>query len=264
MAEACRTGGGVDAIAAGAVGRSVETGAVSSSVAARASWGAMPGSFVTVTIAIADGLLSASPPAWLRLLPDDLRRMRAYRREEDVRRFVTGRALVACMARQILGDSAHDLRFSRLVDEVGERKPRFAWTSDPAGPPDLPEVSISHSGHLVVVAFAMGFEVGVDVEMHKSFSLPFTGAEDPVMRIVLTPQERARLHSRGDAAEAFTAKEAVLKAVGWGLAIDPLLVEIIDNRVTRFDAPQARAVSIAPLIVPGEASAHVAIAPLEA
>lgn len=214
--------------------------------------GSGPG--VEVSVAVADGLLPARPPSWLALTRDDVDRIAAFRREQDARRFVTGRALVSVTVHALLGERAHGLRFARRFTEAGETKPRFEPDPVRAGP--LPEVSISHSGNLVAVVFTTGAEVGVDVELHASFA----GPDDPAFRLALTPAERARLRSRSDAADAFTAKEAVLKAIGWGLVVDPLRVEILDGKVARFDAPQSRPVSLIPLQVPGAASAYVAVA----
>lgn len=85
--------------------------------------------------------------------------------------------------------------------------------------------SVAHTSGVVVVAVARGREVGVDVErLGRSpwLSLPPR---------VLTPRELASLEGLTvTPADAFlrlwTRKEALLKAAGVGLALDPLLVEV--------------------------------------
>lgn len=86
--------------------------------------------------------------------------------------------------------------------------------------------SVARARGLVLVAVARGREVGVDVERLGSgpwLSLP---------RQALTSREMASLEGLPDVgpADAFlriwARKEAVLKAAGVGLAVDPVLVEV--------------------------------------
>lgn len=226
---------------------------------ALAAPGASPGpgdGSVDVRVAVARGLAPAEPPPWLPLADDDRARLREFRREADARRFLTGRVIVAEHAREVLGDSAGRLRFTRRLVPAGEEKPRYSPTPGERWASPLPDVSISHSGEVVVVAFCADADIGVDVEHHAAFD----GLDDAALRVALTAAERRAARTRADLAAAFTAKEAVLKAVGWGLAVDPLRVEVRDGRVTRFDVPQARPVTLSRLDVPGEASAALAAA----
>lgn len=212
-------------------------------------------------VELVDRLEDAEPPSWLPLTHDDRVRLAAFRREGDARRFVTGRVMVHRRLREVRGVPLGAARFTRRFTAAGEWKPVLS------GEPGRgfegarwPDVSISHSGSFVAVAFCEGAEVGIDVEQHSAFV-----DGDEVLSTALTPQERARVASIADAARAFTAKEAVLKAVGFGLAIDPLLVEVLDGAVRRFDHPERRPVVLAPVPVPdrlsGLVSATVAIAP---
>ncbi len=91
--------------------------------------------------------------------------------------------------------------------------------------PDRPElrISVSHAVDLVLVAVARGCRVGVDVEPLCDRGI--TRLPDHAL------SERERLDFAGDPRlETFlsywTRKEALLKAVGLGLAIEPSLIEL--------------------------------------
>ncbi|MGO2092060.1 4'-phosphopantetheinyl transferase family protein [Mycetocola reblochoni] len=223
----------------------------------------IPGPIRTVEarVEITDRLVDAEPPRWLPLTDDDRARLAAFRREEDARRFLTGRFLVHRRLHEEWGVPLGGARFARRFTAAGEWKPILS--AEPgrgwAGAA-WPDVSISHSGAFVAAAFCEEAEVGIDIEQHSSF----VDADD-MLALALTPAERARVSSIADAARAFTAKEAVLKAVGFGLAIDPLRVEILDGAVRRFDHVERRPVALAPVPVSVSASAlvsaTVAIAP---
>ncbi|WP_432511447.1 4'-phosphopantetheinyl transferase family protein [Kineococcus sp. SYSU DK001] len=207
---------------------------------------------VEVTVLTAGELLGPGPPAWLPLVADDRERIGRLRRVGDVRRFLTGRALVARYAREELGGAVDGVRFVRRTTAAGEAKPRFeGWPGE-----TVPDVSISHSGRHVVAAFCRTADVGVDVEELTAFG----GPDDPAAEVFLTPAERDRATGRDQVAETFTGKEAVLKAVGWGFAVDPQRLELAGCAVRRFDAPQARPVHLARLAVPAGLAGAVAVA----
>ncbi|MFF0436110.1 4'-phosphopantetheinyl transferase family protein [Streptomyces sp. NPDC004327] len=143
------------------------------------------------------------------LLDERERRVYESLTEERVRaQYVTAHALL----RTVLG-------------EVLDRDPAaLSFAQGPHGKPylaDAPvEFSLSHSGELVAVALSLGAPVGVDVER-----VPVPSAELPLP--VLSPAERAAydLVPEPERAAAFTTywvrKEAVLKATGEGLRVDP-------------------------------------------
>jgi 4'-phosphopantetheinyl transferase len=88
-------------------------------------------------------------------------------------------------------------------------------------------VSLAHGGEVALVAVALDVQVGVDVEPLRE------GVEAwSLVAHALTPGEQARLQALPDRArgEAFLAtwarKEALVKAVGLGLAVDPRLIEL--------------------------------------
>lgn len=88
-------------------------------------------------------------------------------------------------------------------------------------------VGLAHSGETALVALARETEIGVDVELRRE------GIEGWTLPAhVLTEAERTRLEQgpvpeRADRfLSVWTRKEALLKAVGVGLALDPRLVEL--------------------------------------
>lgn len=208
---------------------------------------------VEVVLVRAIGLLEPRPPAWLRLSADDLVRVTRSQRADDVRRFLTGRAVIDQYLVGVLGYDIGVRRLCRRVDAVGEWKPRLSPSAADHRP--LPDVSISHSGEHVIVGFCASADVGVDVEVHTSFAT----VDDAALAVALTPAERAGVRDVADAAAAFTAKEAVLKAIGWGFAVDPLVLEIIDGEIVRFDSPHARATRIGSVAMPAGVTASVAV-----
>ena len=99
-------------------------------------------------------------------------------------------------------------------------------------------MSLADSGDVVLVAVARGTEIGVDVEACR------TGIEEWALPAhALTEGERARLEAVPipERSEAFlsiwTRKEALLKAVGTGLAVDPRLIEL-DASKGRCSTPE--------------------------
>jgi 4'-phosphopantetheinyl transferase len=101
----------------------------------------------------------------------------------------------------------------------------------PAGKPELVgaafRVSLAHTGGVALVAVTEGRDVGVDVEPVRPDSDRWSLVDH-----ALTPDERRQLEGVPPArrAQAFlsiwTRKEALLKAAGVGLALDPVLVEL--------------------------------------
>jgi 4'-phosphopantetheinyl transferase len=143
--------------------------------------------------------------------------------EANRREFVIGRALVRLVLARNLGVSPRELQF---------RAGRY-------GKPDLdcggalPQIrfNVSHSAGLVVAAFSLDGEIGVDVEETERFISP------AVMRQVFTARERDQIASlplserRAAAAARCTLKEAYLKARGAGLNL-PLLGFAFDRPAT--------------------------------
>ncbi len=159
--------------------------------------------------------LSEEPTADDHALLDAVERRRAERflREDDRRRYVRAHAAM----RRILAQEAA-CRPERLVFVAGEYgKPALADGSV--------RFNLSHSGDHAVLATSFEVEVGVDIEIRAIDT-------QRIARLVLAEGEmKAFAALPADVQEAvflraWTRKEAVLKAVGCGLTLDPRNVEV--------------------------------------
>jgi 4'-phosphopantetheinyl transferase len=161
------------------------------------------------------------PPARARAVaaPDELARAGRYPRPADAHRSLASAWLLRTALGRRLGADPAGLVLDRSCAKCAEPhgRPRLL---EPAG--TGVEVSVSHSGDRIGVALSRCGHVGLDVERVD----PALDVSSLVRR-VLTPDERAVV--AGDPA-AFLAlwvcKEAVLKATGHGLRLDPRAVEI--------------------------------------
>ena len=129
-------------------------------------------------------------------------RLEGLAREEDRRRHATGAALSDALARIHGGAGAHVVRARGAAPVVeGARGELY--------------VSVAHGGAWVVVAVCAVARVGVDVE-------PLGREWDAgVAEQVLAPAEREGVRTGAELLVAWTRKEAVVKATGDGLRVDP-------------------------------------------
>ncbi|MFC6092291.1 4'-phosphopantetheinyl transferase family protein [Saccharothrix lopnurensis] len=139
--------------------------------------------------------------------PDERARCARFRDRDALLRHVTGRALVRLRLGRELGVAPTGVRLTTSCSRCGcaNGKPRLA---EPRGV----HFSVSHSGDRVVVAFAWGAEVGVDVEEVRPV--------DP--RVA----ELAGCPAGPGFTLAWARKEAVLKATGHGLSVPPGAVRL--------------------------------------
>jgi 4'-phosphopantetheinyl transferase len=145
------------------------------------------------------------------LSADERDRHARWRRAEDRDRFLVGRVLLRLVLARAL---ATEPAAVDLTSTEPHGKPHLARASR-----DL-EFSVSHSGERVVVAFAVGAPVGVDVQrVRADLSL------DRVGRALLSADETEAM-ARVPAAERpqafavwWTRKEALVKATGEGLSV---------------------------------------------
>lgn len=189
---------------------------------------------MTATVHVCWSTLSAAAPqadrfdatwhdaAWLDATESE--RFARLQRVEDRRHFLTSRALL-----------------KRLVGNLTDTRPALVRLSydcslcgRPHGRPVVIEpgasvgwhVSLSHTGCHVMVAATLAGPLGVDVE--RSAAVGFDGFDD----VALTSAEQTVLQRCAPAAQAraravyWTRKEAVLKATGRGLAVDPCSLEV--------------------------------------
>jgi 4'-phosphopantetheinyl transferase len=135
-------------------------------------------------------------------------------------------------------------------------------TRVPTGKPELEHspfsVSLAHGGKVALVAVTLDSQIGVDVEPLRE------GVETwSLVSHALTPGEQGRLQALPDLVrgEAFLAtwarKEALLKAVGVGLGVDPRRIELDGPTVVGVptELGEAGDWTLADVPVPGHVSA---------
>jgi phosphopantetheinyl transferase len=148
----------------------------------------------------------------LDLLGDEEReRVGRFRRRSDAASFAAGRALARLALAERVGAAPGELVFDTWceVHASPHGKPRLV---EPAAELDF---SLSRAGPRLLLAISAA-PVGVDVERRDR------DVEVAVARIALADDERAELAGAGPDAflACWTRKEAVLKALGHGLAVD--------------------------------------------
>lgn len=160
----------------------------------------------------------------LPLSGEQRRRLASMRREDDRARFLAARSLLRATVADVTGIDPSSVRFGQRCDRCGGEHGRPTVAVDGH---DGPSVSLAHAGDVVVVAVASG-PVGVDVE-------PAVPLRDGVESMAFTPAERAR-HAGNDIGllRTWVRKEAILKATGDGLLVDPTALEL-----TAADEPPA-------------------------
>ena len=156
-----------------------------------------------------DRLASRAARLAAMLTADELRRADHYRFTRDRERFVAARALL----RQLLGRYlASDPRHVRLVERPGGR-PEVAGTRSPGAV----RFNVSHSEDVVLCAFTLDRDVGVDVERVRP-----AVAADTVAETFFSPVEVAALRALAPSLQSvaffasWTRKEAYAKATGRG------------------------------------------------
>jgi 4'-phosphopantetheinyl transferase len=145
--------------------------------------------------------------------PIERGRLTAYRRQEDRDRFLLGCVIVRRVVGAHLRIESTDVVLDRTCPDCARPHGKVGVVAA-----DPPQVSVSHSGGLVLVAVHRTAAIGVDVERVDP-DLDTAGLTD----VVLAPEEAEELSSvpAADRARAFTTywtrKEAVLKATGDGM-----------------------------------------------
>jgi 4'-phosphopantetheinyl transferase len=132
-------------------------------------------------------------------------------------------------------------------DEHG--RPRVLPTAAVRRPP---HVSLSRAGSLSLVAVSDAGPVGVDVETHGA-------ADVPGLDVMLHPDERSL--ARVDPTRTWVRTEALLKAYGLGLAVDPADVRIDGRGLVSWSSPHPAPgmVLLRDVDVPGHVAAVVLI-----
>jgi 4'-phosphopantetheinyl transferase len=155
-------------------------------------------------------------PAHLRLLdPVETERRAAFRAQADQDRFTLGVVLTRTIFGAYLGVAPELVKLDRSCTDCGRPHGRPRVVS---GATEI-AFSVSHSGDLVGVAFAVAAGVGLDVELVQP------ARAEGLVDAVLSPAEREHV-DRSDPARRgsdffryWVRKEAVLKATGEGLRV---------------------------------------------
>jgi 4'-phosphopantetheinyl transferase len=131
----------------------------------------------------------------------------AYRRWEDTHAYVLGRNLL----RHALGESGNSLSDIRYTTRG---RPYIQGLGD---------FNITHSGNLVVCAFAAHGRIGIDIEMHQTLDI-----SDYVRQFSDNEWHHINQHPNPTILfyDHWTAKEAILKADGRGLIDDLASLEV--------------------------------------
>jgi len=145
-------------------------------------------------------------------------------RVEDRRRFVTSRVLLKTVLGRLADTSPALVRLTYDCPRCDRSHGKPVVVGPPAAV--CWQVSLSHCGDHVMVAATDAGPVGVDVE--RVAATGFDGFDD----IALTSGERAEVDRIATAKQPWARavywarKEAVLKATGHGLAVDPAALEV--------------------------------------
>ena len=161
---------------------------------------------------------------WMEALLDEheLDRLGRFRAAGDADRFVVGAALARTVTGRYLQRKPHTIRLDRRCPDCGGHHGK-PLVGDSRGI----ELSISHSESRVGLAVALA-PVGLDVED--------AGALEPMRKAgathLLSPDERTAFRQlapddrHGALLTYWTRKEAVLKAAGQGLRIEPTSLSV--------------------------------------
>ena len=155
------------------------------------------------------------------LSPEELERARRFLFAQDRLRFVAARGALRCLIARYAGIAARDVRLAcgshgkPCLDVTGVSVVRF---------------NVSHSGGLSLLGFALGRDIGVDIQQEnddvdfmpiaeRCFS---AGEKASILRVEGAERRRAfyRLWAR---------KEAYIKALGDGFSIPLKSVEVADD-----------------------------------
>lgn len=164
-------------------------------------------------------LMSTAHGLEVLLSSDERMRTRQFYSALDGSRFMSGRALL----RHLLGIYCK-VKSDQIVFEYGNHGKPFVRPSD--NPADI-RFNLSHSGNWLVCAFTRGCSVGIDIE-HIRENIDYEGIAAHIFsdrdRDVfdnLRPQKKIRALFN-----AWSHKEAYVKAVGGGLSLPLSTIEI--------------------------------------
>ena len=158
----------------------------------------------------------------LVLSTDDHARLGGLHRDDDRNRSASARVLLRVAVGAWAGAPADAVVIRTACALCGATDHGKPYVAPTPAIPAMPHVSVAHAGDVVVVAVTAAGPVGVDVEAVDAAQ--FDGFD----AVALSDVDRAAdaHHEPGGRARTWVRKEAVLKATGLGLAIDPRSVVV--------------------------------------
>ncbi|MGG7510549.1 4'-phosphopantetheinyl transferase family protein [Plantibacter sp. YIM 135249] len=185
----------------------------------------------------------------------------------DRRRFLLGRALLRATAAELLGVEPAAVRISAACPDCGREHGKPEATTEDGRRVHL---SLSHSPVATAATASLDGAVGIDVEQLDASR--FAGVEDVALSAAeredwLTLPEEDRI---GALAHFWTRKEAVVKALGPGLRLDPATIEVTtpgrdgdEPRVLRVPGVDAATITLQDIgLAEGLAVSIAVVAPL--
>ena len=167
------------------------------------------------------------PPDRWRLTADEMKRAHSFRHADDASRWAFCRSALRRTLGELLGLAPNDVPL--VTGENG--KPCLAR------PFDHLHFNLSHCAELALIAISLDGPVGIDVES-SARAADLLGCEEAFCH----PHEIAGLPASGDQRaarllELWTAKEALVKALGTGLAHPPDAIRLhLDGAGIRVSA----------------------------
>jgi 4'-phosphopantetheinyl transferase len=181
---------------------------------------------VEVLCVTIDLLSSLNAGSFAALSDEDRRRAARFLRREDALRHAAGRAALRNVLGERLGVVPSELTFTR--DARG--RPRLAEGECPNQHAKL-DFNISHAGSYALIALAEGRRVGVDIEKFHPNS-----DWDTLTTVVFSPSEAVHVASLPEDLrcnafyDTWTAKEALLKALGTGLSAGMTHISVLGEK----------------------------------
>ncbi|CAN5436761.1 hypothetical protein BH11ACT1_BH11ACT1_00620 [soil metagenome] len=161
------------------------------------------------------------PAELLDLAAEDHARLHRLRRGADRDRSASAGVLLRAAVGAWAGTPAGDVVVRRACASCGATDHGKPFVASTPTTPTPPHVSVAHADEVVVVAVTAAGPVGVDVELADAAQ--FDGFE----AVALSDEEAGRgVREPAARARTWVRKEAVLKATGLGLAVDPRCVVV--------------------------------------
>jgi 4'-phosphopantetheinyl transferase len=144
------------------------------------------------------------------LAPDERQRASEFRFDDPRRRYVIARGTL----RRLLGVYLHLMPSDIELTSDANQKPHLASKHATSGL----QFNVSHSGELAMIGFALGCEIGIDVEQLRD-----VGHLEQIARRFFHPVETNDVLAAPEFTRSlaflrcWTGKEAILKALGTGI-----------------------------------------------